>query len=111
MEAKTFEVRDAGTFIPVIAIRLMPENEKDMYLLSRAGYGNSAGEQGEYVIFGRLQAESEFQHDPFAWGNRTMQTAHHHVSTHFDALGSGALIDVQFLKGETSEPKKSESES
>lgn len=111
MEVKTFEVRDAGTFIPCIAIRLNPATEKDRYLIGRAGYGQHAEDQREYVIFGRLQAESEFQHDSFAWGNRTMQTAHHHVSTHFDALGSGALIDVQFLKGETSEPKKSESES
>lgn len=108
MEVKTFEVRDAGTFIPCIAIRLNPATEKDRYLIGRAGYGQSAEEQGEYVIFGRLEAESEFHFDAFAWGNRTMQTAHHHVSTHFDALESGALVDVQFLKGETSEPKVSE---
>lgn len=111
MEVKTFEVRDDGTFIPVIAIRLMPENEKDMYLLSRAGYGNSAGEQGEYVIFGRLQAESEFQHDPFAWGNRTMKNAHEQIKLQFDILKSGSVIDVQYWLGDTKEPKKSESES
>lgn len=108
MECKTLEVRDDGTFIPCIAIILNPANEKDRYLLARAGYGQSAEEQGEYVIFGRLQTESEFHYDPFAWGNRTMQTAHHHVRTHFNTLESGAVIDVQFLKGETSEPKKSE---
>lgn len=108
MKVKTFEVRDTGTFIPCIAIRLNPSTEKDRYLIGRAGYGSSAEDQGEYVIFGRLEADSKFQYDSFLWGNRTMQTAHQHVSTHFDAIESGAVIDVQFLKGETSEPKKSE---
>lgn len=108
MEAKTIEVRDAGTFIPCLAIRLNPATEKDRYLIERAGYGTDPMIQGGYVIFGRLEAESEFQHDPFAWGNRTMQTAHHHVTTHFDALESGAVVDVQFLKGESNAPKVSE---
>lgn len=108
MECKTFEVRDDGTFIPCIAIRLNPATEKDLYLLSRAGYGKSAVEQGEYVIFGRLQAESEFQHDPFAWDNRTMKNAHEQVKLQFDILESGAVIDVQYWLGESSEPKKSE---
>lgn len=110
MEVKTFEVRDAGTFIPCIAIRLNPVTLKDIYLLSRAGYGQSAEEQGAYVIFGRLQADSEFQYDPFAWGNRTMQAAHQTVNSFFEKLESGSVIDVQFILGETSEPKKSESE-
>lgn len=109
MEVKTFEVRDAGTFIPCIAIRLNPATEADRYLIARAGYGKRAEDQGEYVIFGRLQAESEFQYDPFKWGNRTMQIAHDHTRTLFETLESGAVIDVQFILGETKEPKKSES--
>lgn len=111
MEVKTFEVRDAGTFIPCIAIRLNPATEKDRYLIGRAGYGQSAEDQREYVIFGRLQAESEFQHDPFAWGHRTMKNAHEQVKLQFDVLESGAVVDVQYWLGETSAPKKSESES
>ncbi len=111
MDVKTFEVRDEGTFIPCIAIRLNPATEADRYLISKAGYGQDAETQGEYVIFGRLQAESEFQHDPFKWGNRTMQIAHDHAATFFDMLASGAIIDVQFILGETKEPKKSERES
>lgn len=110
MDVKTFEVRDYGTFIPCIAIRLNPATEADRYLISRAGYGQDAETQGEYVIFGRLQAESEFQHDPFSWGDRTMQYAHSYVRTWFERLESGAVVDVQFLKGETEESKKSERE-
>lgn len=111
MEVKTFEVRDAGTFIPCLAIRLNPATEKDRYLIGRAGYGSDAETQGEYVIFGRLQAESEFQHDSFAWDNRTMKNAHEQVKLQFDILESGAVIDVQYWLGETGAPNKSESES
>lgn len=117
MEVKTFEVRDDGTFIPCIAIRLNPATEKDRYLIGRAGYGQSAEEQGEFVIFGRLSADSIFQYDAFSWDNRTMKKAHEYVAENFSTLKSGAVlesgavIDVEFLLGITSEPKKSESES
>lgn len=111
MEVKTFEVRDAGTFIPCIAIRLNPATEKDRYLIGRAGYGQSAEAQGEYVIFGALAADREFRYDPMVWGNRTMCAAHAHVRRNWRELESGSVVDVQFLKGETSEPKKSESAS
>ena len=108
MESKTFEVRDAGTFIPCLAIRLNPVTDADFYLISRAGYGATVGDQKRYVLFGRLQAESEFQYDPFAWGNRTMQTAHRYVVANFDKVESGEVVDVQFILSETSEPKLSE---
>lgn len=109
MEVKTFEVRDAGTFIPCLAIRLNPATEKDRYLLARAGYGKSAEEQGRYIVFGRLSLDGKFEYDNFKWGSRTMQAAHQHIRGNFSNLVSGSVIDVQFILGETSEPKKSES--
>lgn len=39
METKTFEIRDDGTFIPVIGIRFDPDCERDRYLFGRAGFG------------------------------------------------------------------------
>jgi hypothetical protein len=38
MEVKALEVRDAGTFCPVICIRPVPTNEGQRYLLRRDGY-------------------------------------------------------------------------
>lgn len=117
MEVKTFEVRDAGSFIPCIAIRLNPATEKDRYLIGRAGYGQHAKDQGEFIIFGRLRADSVFQYDALSWNDRTMKKAHEYVAENFSTmingavLESGAVIDVEFLLGITSEPKKSESES
>lgn len=45
MEIKCLEIRDAGTFIPVICIRPVPENEAQRYLLRRDGYRGDATER------------------------------------------------------------------
>ena len=106
MITKLFEVRDRGTFIPVIAIKVSHDTPKEHYLLARSGYT----EERNYVLLARLQGSTEMNYDPYEWGNRTMQQAHHHITEHFDELEPGAVIDVEFILGETSSPKRSEAE-
>lgn len=54
-----------------------------------------------------MQAE----YDSFNWSNaRTMHVAHEYLKEHFDDLESGAVIDVEFILGETETPKRSERE-
>lgn len=38
MEVKCLEIRDASTFVPVMCIRPVPDNEGQRYLLRRDGY-------------------------------------------------------------------------
>lgn len=111
MQAKLFELRDRMTFIPVLAVRMSePENVAENYLLIRAGYSFS-GEPGEsnMVVLTRAQGRNDKANaDPFAWGDRTFQAAHQHITEHFNRLQSGDVIDVEFLLGESAEPKISE---
>jgi len=113
METKTFEIRDRATFIPALAVRLEPGHDLDpgrdldRYLLARAGFGLSGDEQREYVVLMRL-VTCEAQHDPAVWGGRTMPTAHRFIHDNWDALPSGAVIDVEHILGETAQPKVSE---
>ena len=109
MEAKTIEVRDSGTFIPALAVRLDPYNEGDRYLLARAGFGIRPDEQERYVLLIRLEG-MEVRYDPMSWGSRTMQVAHYYVVDHFADLKHGQVVDVQFILGETEGPKVSERE-
>ena len=109
MIAKTFEVRDRATFIPVLAVKLQPTNEQDRYLLARSGYGRTAGEQSNYVILWGLTGGLA-TYDPHAWDNRTRQVAHRYIQEKFDFLVSGGVVDVEFLLGETEVPKFSEAE-
>ena len=111
MEAKTFEVRDAATFIPILAVRLNPANEKDRYLLARAGFGRTPQSQGEYVQLIRINGGSgESSCDSNIWGNRTMRQAHLHIIANWSSLESGDVVDVEFILGETTTLKCSESE-
>ena len=108
MEVKAFELRDAGTFVPVLAIRLNPANEPERYLLGRAGYGTSAERQATYVVM--LGANDlAAKYSPLDWGdNRSRQVAHQHITDNWDKLTSGMVVDVQYILGETDKPKASE---
>lgn len=110
MIVKFFEVRDSGTFIPVVAILVEPwtPDEKDAYLIRRSGWISDSG-----VILCRLECagtDRNATYDCYAWGNRTLTTAHDFIALNWPTLNSGDVIDVQFILGETQEPKHSERE-
>lgn len=110
MTSKTFEVRDHATFMPALAVRLDPACEADRYLLARSGFGRDAASQGEYIVLYFLEAGGA-EYDPFAWpsSSRTRHVAHEYIRQNFEKLASGAVIDVEFIEGERTEPKVSES--
>lgn len=113
MIAKCFEIRDNGTFIPVLAVKLESTNEGDRYLLSRAGYGRTSAEQASYVQLIEINGgNGKSNCDPYEWDRhgRTYRVAHDYIIRHFSNLNAGAVIDVEFILGETSTFKPSESE-
>lgn len=114
MITKTFEVRDAMTFIPVLAIKLQPGCEADRYLLARSGYGSAAFTQESYVLLLCLtHGQGTYNSDPCEWEHqhvRTIPQAHQYILEHFDELESGAVVDVEYILGEKQTPKKSERE-
>ena len=116
MIVKAIEIRDRGTFIPALAVKMVPardvyEHEPERYLLRRAGYGFV----NPCVVLCRMDANGgprNASYDPYGWGveDRTFQVAHLYITDHFDELESGAVVDVEFILKETTEPKKSERE-
>jgi len=103
MQIKAFEIRDKATFIPVCAIKMSSDDEKESYLLRRAGFVS-----GDHVVLMRFH-DDESHYDPFRWDNRrTMTTAHRYIAENFDSLKSGDVIDVRFILGETNDPAASE---
>lgn len=116
MIAKALEIRDAATFIPVLAVDMNPSNprpqsqaswESQRYLLRRCGY---ACDGRPNVIVTRLDGSGRATNDPYAWPNnpRTFRVAHDWIIGHWDSLRDGDVVDVEFILGLTSEPKKSE---
>lgn len=112
MTAKTFELRDRSTYIAVLAVKLTPTNEADRYLLGRSGYGTTPERQSEYILMmGLAGGEDKCTCDPHDWtrnGTRTRFLCHQHIIENWDNLESGAVIDVEFLLGESAAPKESE---
>ncbi len=110
MIAKLFEVRDVGTFIPVLAVQMGPGGGRDRYLLDRAGFGATESAQERSVTLIQINGGSGAAYcDPYDWGGaRTMVVAHDYILRHFDALESGAVVDVEHILGETTAPKAAE---
>jgi hypothetical protein len=103
--SKLFEVRDAATFIPVIATTLASDLIEEAFLIGRAGYSNFEGPTS--VMVTRLH-DCKAANDSFEWSNRTMHTAHKFIEENFQNLESGSVVDVQFILGERDFPRISE---
>ncbi len=91
MEVKCLELRDAGTFIPVICIRPVPDNEAQRYLLRRDGY---SGHDGEHCII-MIDAQCRgVAYDPYNWtrDTRTKPRAHLFIQEHWWAASAVPAI-------------------
>ena len=103
MEVKVFEIRDIGTFLPVICIRMATDNDREGYLLKRLGYmPDSNLIQLVWTTTGRTE------YDPYKWADRTLFTAHKYIAEEWENLKSGVVIDVEYVLKEKDTPKKSE---
>lgn len=97
---KLFEIRDSRTLIPAIGTLLSGHNGP---LARRAGYGGSPCVLLTYMSGGR-----QANYDCYAWGDRTMTVAHDYITRHWGDLESGAVVDVEFILGQTIKPKEAE---
>ncbi len=97
MKTKAFYIRDEGTTIPAIAVQLLPENEAQREVISRAGYGRSPDDQRSYVMVFRADGSSLASTDPFETDphRSTLFFAHIWLRAHFDSLEDGMHLDVQ----------------
>lgn len=107
METKLFELRDVGTFIPLLCVKPSATRYQcafEQKMAWRYGYRDSRA-----VIVTHMSTPSRGCHnDPVEWGDRTFQTAHRYIEAHWDELKSGDLIDVRFILGESITPCESE---
>ena len=109
METKLFEIRDRMTFAVVMATGIESDLPKEVWLLAKAHMGKDGKEQHEHRHIFLMEFSSCVSSlKGYTWGNRTLRIAHDYIEKNWDTLHSGDLIDVEFLEGETKQPKKSE---
>ena len=110
LKVKLFEIRDRLTFIPAIAVKLTYSDAAERFLLRRVGYEEAAiadSATPPYILLSKLDG-GRAEYDPFAWGSRTMNEAHRYIQLNWQILESGAVIDVEYILGESRFPKLSE---
>lgn len=126
MKVKVIELRDEGTFIPLFCVDMNPGKQypdngslsldefkasldahgSRMYLLRRCGYPCDGRPN---IAITHLSADGKpFCNDPNHWGGRTYPVAHDYIIENWDTLKDGDVVDVQFILGETKQPKVSE---
>jgi hypothetical protein len=109
MNAKMIEVRDRGTFIPMLAILLDSDNDQAAWLLRQAGFRGP----DHYVLLCKISGGSghyKCTADPFDWGvhDRTYSTVHRYLQAHFEEVKEGQVLDVEVILGEKETPKVSQ---
>lgn len=103
--SKAFEVRDRMTCIPVMATELKSDNDQEQWLFWKVGYHHA----DRVIQLTKLSTgESYLAAECWSKGSRTMHEAHKYIQAHFDELEAGAVVDVEFVLGETKEQKVSE---
>src|ERR1035437_8040583 len=96
MIIKALEIRDEGTCIGVLAMRMCPENDAQRAVLAHAGYGADLFTQRKYVAM--IDAHTLVgSYDPFKQKSRTREVAHEYIREHFDELSDGDVVDVEFI--------------
>jgi len=106
MKTKVLEIRDRGTFIPALAVRLSRDGAGDIavnYLARRSGYGDEG-----CVLLTHLGGGKMAQCDPYAWNDRTWHVAHLFITDNWEGLKNGDVIDVEYILAETKTKKTSE---
>lgn len=106
MQIKVLEIRDRGTFLPMFAFTTgcTGDTGRD-YLLRRSGYSVDS----DLVMFGYLgMSHVPACYDPYDWNDRTKKVAHEYIQKHWHELKDGDVVDVEFILGETKQPKTSE---
>lgn len=119
MQVKLLEIRDEGTMIPIIAIDMNPntliddmlQDTAQRYLLRRVGYPCDGRPNIAITALGANGGMC--WNDPYGWGGRTYRgrtypIAHNYIIQRWHDLKDGDVVDVEYIMGETKEPKKSE---
>lgn len=105
MITKCLEIRDDGTCIAAIAMKMTAAQGAEEKFFWRCGYPRD----GHAVVLMNL-SDQRATSDPYGWGGgtRTMPIAHNWIIDHFDELIEGQVVDVRVIQGLTDTPAPAE---
>jgi len=106
MITRVIEIRDEGTRIMALAIKMEAANRLEEQALRCYGYPRD----GSAIVLMNLN-DQKASSDPYSevWnGSRTMRAAHAWITEHWDDFREGDVIDCRFIAGTASAPARSE---
>ena len=107
MKSKIFEIRDGSFYIPVLATATNMENCDYLVEAYHWKYANYK-QYSPLVIVTQINSNPlKSAYSPDEWTSKTMQIAHEYIEENFNDLKSGAVIDIQYILGETNTKRKS----
>lgn len=103
MDAKCIEIRDEGTCISALALRMIADDPVEEAFLRRSGYSST----GNAIVLLRLD-DQKATVDPYLWypmglGGRTMQIAHDYLDKFWPTIVHGQVVDVRVILKEATE--------
>lgn len=107
MITKMLEIRDEGTCIASLAIRMVSDDPIEDRFLWRSGYPRRDSIPAVVLM---LLSDQKATSDPYEWTyGRTMKLAHVWIIEHWDELKNGDVVDVRVTSlGERTEPAAAE---
>lgn len=106
MKHKIFEIRDSGTMFLVLCVDMNPAGTTERLALRRYGYPCDGRPN---ILMTHLTGDGHATNDPWGWGgSSTYQHAHHYIIDHWGELQTGDVVDVEFIRGTTTEKKVSD---
>jgi hypothetical protein len=110
MISKVFELRSPATLIVILATRLSAENLQSATLLFHSGYGRYPKDIENYILVTPLDGGGNdvATTDPYMHKIEEIRIAHIYLREHFDELDNGSVIDIDYIQGNTNEPKETD---
>ena len=97
MEIKFVEIRDTGTCIPAMAVRLVPSDPVSAAYIDRTGYSLS----NPSVLLCKLQTgESHIDWDDWGNGGRSVGLCHQYIALTWSKITSGQVVDWRVIANE-----------
>lgn len=108
-QASLVGVHGRMTYKPLLVFKLVAENDHELRILGRAGFGLSVLHQQEYTFFYDIN-NGECSYDPFKLSDqKTIGEAARWIRKN-GMPEPGAFIDCEYLRGEKDEPMTFEDE-
>ena len=104
MITKVLEIRDEGTCIAAVAIKMLAATPIEDRFLWREGYPRDGNGVVLMCLSDQRATSDPYEWTAFGWGPRTMPTAHLYIIYNFDNLRDGEVVDVRVILRESTTP-------